>query len=247
VLLLEDLSGARAGDVLAGCSPSEASLVLDAVALFHAGWWGCPLHAVFPWLPRWGGDHRARQERYARQVGPFLQRYGDRLPRAVRAAVERLSGRYAAVLAALDQAPATVIHADLHLDNVLFAPPGTQPPAVVLDWQGVAAGPAAVDVAFFLVGSLAPDQRRATEDDLLRHYHADLASHGLDGYPVERLHHDYRLALLWHLARTVGWLAGADPNRLVGRERALVAAAIGDGRLIAALLDHDAARLVEAI
>ena len=243
VLLLEDLSGARAGDVLRGCSPAEAALVLDAVAPFHAHWWG---RADLPWLPRWAGDYHARQERYARQVDPFLERYGAHLPATVRAAVHGLRRGYAGVLAALDRAPATVIHADLHLDNVLFAPPDTDPPAVVLDWQGVAWGAAAIDVAFFLVGSLAPDDRRSAEDDLLRRYLARLAAHGVAGYPMARMRDDLCLALLWHLAGTVGWLAGADPARLTGRERALAEAAIEDGRLVAALLDHDAARLIDS-
>ena len=46
---------------------------------------------------------------------------------------------------------------------------------------------------------------------------------------------DCRLALLWHLAGTAGWLAGVGPARLVGRERALVEAAVGDGRLVETL------------
>jgi len=243
LLLLEDLAAARPGDVLRGCSPDEAARVLDAVAPLHARWWGRRDPDPFPWLPRWGSDPAARQERYAGQVGPFLERFGGRLPAAIRELVERLRTRYAAVLTALDMAPAAVIHADLHLDNVAFNPQGAGSPAVVLDWQGVARGAAAVDVAGFVFGSLAPDERRAAEEELLRRYHTRLVEQGVGGYPLARLREDSGLALLALLARTVGWLVGADPDRLVGRERELTEAVIGDGRLVAALLDHGTRRL----
>jgi hypothetical protein len=244
VLLLEDVGGARTGDVLAGCSPVEAARVLDAMAPFHAYWWE---RADAPaWLPEWSGDHHTRQQTYAQRVEPFLDRFGASLPPPVRAAVEALRHGYARVLSALDRAPATVIHADLHLDNVLFVPADAERPVVVLDWQSVAKGAAAVDLAFFLVGSLAPDDRRMAEEGLLRRYYECLVEHGMTGYPLARLRDDYRLALLRFLAGIVGWLAGVDFDRLTGRERSLAEAAVGDGRLVAALLDHDAAALVGA-
>jgi len=243
LILLEDLAAGRPGDVLGGCSPEEAGLVLEAVAPLHARWWGWRGADAFPWLPRWGANPAAAQERYAGQIGPFLERFGDRLPSPVRGLVERHRTRYARVLAALGDAPAAVIHADLHLDNVVFDARNAAPSAVVLDWQGVARGAAAVDVVLLVVGSLAPEERRAAEIDLLRRYHERLVAHGVRGYPLERLQDDVRLALLWQLAGTVGWLAGADPDRLAGRERALAEAAVGDGRLVAALLDHAAGRL----
>ncbi len=244
VLLLEDLNTARGGDVLLGCSTVEAESVLRMVAPLHARWWGRT--DSFSWLLRWGGDYAARQERYRGQVEPFLRRFGAQIPDAIRALVVGLQPHYAAVLAALDDAPATVIHADLHLDNVLFNPESVAPPVVVLDWQSVCRGPAAVDIAQFVVGSLAPVSRRAAEAALLAEYHARLVAGGVMGYTMDNLRQDYRLALLWLLAGTVGWLASADMEHLAGRERALVEAAIGDGRLATALLDHEVISLLPA-
>jgi hypothetical protein len=242
VLLLEDLGAGRAGDVLRGCSPDDAAPVMAGLASFHARWWEQP--AAFPWLPRWGGANQARQERYARMIAPFLARYGDHLPGPIRALVERLGTRYGALLAALDATPATIIHADLHLDNIAFNPVGVTPSAVVLDWQSVCCGPAAVDLAPFIVGALAVEERRRVADDLVRHYHTRLLDAGVAGYPIERLREDCRLALVRQVAAVVICLAEADTEHLAGREGALVAAALGDGRLIAALLDCDAASLL---
>lgn len=233
VLLLEDLATARGGDVLAGCSPEEAALVLDAIAPIHAAWWGQPDAAAPAWLPRWAGDPPARQARYAAQLPTFLERFGSRLPPTAIELLDGLRHAYAAVLTELDQAPAALLHGDLHLDNVLFA--GDR--AVILDWPGVARGAGAVDAGFFLVGSLTPDDRRRFGEELLRRYHARLRELGVRDYPFSALRRDACLALAWQLAGTVGWLATADLSVAEGRERDLIEATIGDGRLVGALLD----------
>lgn len=244
VLLLQDFPEARQGDVLDGCSIDEAAFVLEAMARFHARWWGQIETAPFPWLPRWGGDHIARQERLVRQIGPFLERFGNQISPAVHELIERLRTCYADVLAVLDRAPATIIHADLHLDNILFNPPGSDPLAVILDWQSVSWGAAALDVATFLAGSLAVAVRRQSGDDLLRRYHATLTGHGVSGYPLDALRDDCRRALARQLAGTVGWLAGADLAHLPRRERAVTEAALSDGRLVSALIDFDVAAVL---
>jgi aminoglycoside phosphotransferase (APT) family kinase protein len=233
VLLLADLAGGQPGDALAGCTPAQAGAVLDAIAPLHARMWQRPTPGWVPWFVT---DPAANQQRYATRVDPFLERYGHQVPPPVRELVEWLAGGYAAVLTELMAAPATVIHADLHLDNVVFGAAGE--PVVLLDWQSVCRGPAVVDLVEVVFGSLPVADRRATEDDLLERYVARLAESGVDDYPVARLRRDCRAALLRLLAGRVGWLATADPDGLSGRERALLEAAFGDGRLAAALLDH---------
>jgi aminoglycoside phosphotransferase (APT) family kinase protein len=244
VLLLEEIRAARAGDALQGCAPQDAVLVLEAMAPFHAQWWRHPRLGSFDWMPRWAGDVQARQERYSAQVPLFLGRYGEQVPPFVQQIIEQLSTRYAAVLKRLDEAPATLIHADLHLDNILFNPPESVSPVAVLDWQGVSRGAAAVDFAQFVFGALSVEKRRAAEGELLRRYHALLVEQGVSGYTLAQFRDDCRLALLWQLAGTVGWLSSVNLGRLVGRERALVEAALGDGRLFAALEDYEAAVLL---
>ena len=48
ILLLEDISNARVGDNLAGCSTEEARLCFRQIAKFHAEWWESPRLAKFP-------------------------------------------------------------------------------------------------------------------------------------------------------------------------------------------------------
>jgi hypothetical protein len=244
VLLLEDLTAGRQGDVLDGCSIEDATLVIEQIAPFHARWWGerAPLHA----FPRGGGDHDARQERYARQVDLFLERHGDALSAAARSVVDHLRSRLASVLGALAAAPHALIHSDLHLDNIIFDARGAARSAVVLDWQTASVGSAAWDVALFLFGSLSVEDRRAAEAMLLDRYATLIAEHGVHDYGVDDLRRDCELALVAVLAGTVGWLTSLDPNELSDRERTLQEAVLADSRLFAALLDHEVTQLLDS-
>lgn len=236
VLLLEDLTGGIEGDELAGCTPKQAHALLDAVAPLHARLWQRPTPG---WVAPFAADPLASQQRYAKRVEPFLARHGGALPPSVRGLLRRLESNYAAVLAELGRTPHTLVHGDLHLDNVMFFnDPGADRPAVVLDWQGVRRGPAVIDVASVVFGALPSEDRRAAEDDLLRAYAGRLSAHGVESYPLGQLRKDLRLALLCQVAGRVGWLAQADPDELSDREQDLIAAAFGDGRLVAALHDH---------
>jgi hypothetical protein len=245
VLLLEDVSGGRQGDDLVGCSLDDAALVIEELAPFHALWWG--KRAPARRFPRSGGDPRERQERFAQRAEPFLGRYGDSLPPAICSIVDRLRSRLSDVAEAMYSRPQTLIHGDLHLDNMIFDTRSADRSVVVLDWQTVSVGPPAWDVALFLIGSLSVEDRRAAEGELLARYVELLGTYGVRGYSVEDLRRECGLALLVLLAGTVGWLTTLNRDELIGRERALHEAALADGRLSAALLDHDVEALLAPV
>jgi aminoglycoside phosphotransferase (APT) family kinase protein len=226
VLLLEDVGG-RQGDVLAGCSAEEAAGVFEAIASVHAGRWATD------GFPPWTTDPAARQARYAERVDAFLERYGDVVPAPVATIAAALRTRLGEVAEELRAGASTLIHGDLHLDNMLFDAGGR--PVAILDWQSAVIGPPAWDLALFLSSSLAVEERRAAEDGLLRGY---LAALGVPGYTEERLRRDYALALLAVFAGMIGWLAAPEREEATARERAVRRAAVADGRLAAALLDH---------
>jgi hypothetical protein len=242
ILLLEDVSGGRQGDVLLGCSIGDAANVIQELARFHAQWWGD--RAPRSDFPRSGGDLRAREEVYGRQIEPFLARYGDDLPDAMVAVINGLRSRLAAVVEPLYEGPETLAHADLHLDNMIFDPSGAERPVIVLDWQTVSVGPPASDV-LFLSDSLAVEERRAAEATLLEQYVTLLAAQGVPDYSVEELRTDYGRALLLRLVGVIGWLTNITGDDLTPRERALQDATITNGRLAAALLDYDAMALID--
>jgi aminoglycoside/choline kinase family phosphotransferase len=243
VLLFEDLSDGRQGDVLQGCSIHDVEHVIDELAPFHASYWEGR-------APRRGFEPTrdapaAHQERYRRLLEPFFDRYGGALSSEVLRIARQLGSRLAHVAEKLHQGRKTLIHGDLHLDNLIFDPPRGDRSVVVLDWQIASVGPPALDVALLIYDSLGVEERRAGETDLLDRYVTLLFEHGVSDYSAADLRTDCELALLLIFAGTVGWHVTVDRNDLTGRERALQENALAaDGRLVSALLDHGTERLL---
>lgn len=209
LLLLEDIAPAKQGDHLVGATDAEVERVVDAMAAFHAPFWGRTDDPAVAWLPRWklaeGREDRVR--RTAAAVPAYLERGSARLSPAARDLVERLPERLAEGLAALDDAPATAIHADLHLENVLFRPDGTP---VVLDWTDASLGPAAVDFAWFLVFTKRATGPRAVRDALADRYVGRLAARGVRGCGAPRMRRDAAHAAVSILALVVRNAASPD-------------------------------------
>ena len=240
VLVLEDITPARHVDALAGGTADDAWAVLEPLARWHALWWEDLRLSELAWLPRWGGDPDARQLRYRERVDAFLTLHQHRTPDDIVELVLVLREQYAAVIRELAVAPATAIHGDMHLDNVLYHEPRAGQRATIIDWQGVSRGSCALDAMLFLVDALPVEVRREEGDELLQRYFNALVEHGIADYTRERFLRDGRLALLQRFSGTVTWLARAEPDTLEGRERAIVDDIFERGQLFTAIRDYAA-------
>jgi aminoglycoside/choline kinase family phosphotransferase len=219
VLLIEDLGHMRPADQLAGLDEAGCIQVLTAMAPLHRRFWQSDRLRGHFWLLPIDVDARLRhgmfkqsRERFARIMGPD---FTDTLT-WLHAHGEALTRRFVA------EAPETLAHNDLRLDNVIFDGDG----CAFIDWQLVRRGPAAYDVAYFLSGALHEDCDDASVERILRRYHDAL---GVASYPFEAFLRDYRRAMLLHVAS----LASADGVDL-GNERG--------GAMMAAWLRRLAAR-----
>jgi hypothetical protein len=239
VLILEDLGMGRDGDALQGCTIDDARRVVRDMAYFHARWWYAVSASAFSWIPVAGGEPVARQQRYATYAPHFLERHAAQIPDRVRTLVEALVPVFAEVSARSQSAWQTLIHADLHLDNVIFRDDSPDGAVAIIDWQSVSKGLAAVDLSMFVVTSLGPDDRRKAETELLAEYHTVLEEQGVRGYSRDDLLRDYRYGLLRYFGTAVIWLGFVDRSTLAGRELALVDGVIDDGRLVTAVEDHE--------
>jgi hypothetical protein len=183
-LVLEDVLGAEAGDQIAGCGLEDAELAIRSLARVHAPVLGDPHLGTAPWLNQPSPLNQGLLEVL---LPGFLDRYADRITDEH----AEVCKRFVAVLDAWandKRAPLGLVHGDYRVDNLLF---GAQSCHVV-DWQTVSWGPAMLDVAYFLGGSLPVQTRRAHEQDLLRLYYDGLLERGVTGLSWEHVWDEYR-------------------------------------------------------
>lgn len=191
VLILSDLAPARQGDQLAGLGLAGLVPCIDAAARLHAHLWNDPRLAQLPWLARDNGDlvralfpqlYLGFRERYAARLAPEILDVG--------------AGIVAKLDAYLTREPAarTLVHGDLRIDNILFAPDGAT--CWLVDWQTLGRGSGATDLAYLIGTSIAdPFERAAADRPAFDHWIAALVGHGIVPDPAA-LWDDYRVGAL---------------------------------------------------
>lgn len=235
VLVLEDLAPARSGSTVAGCGAAQAELAVTGIARLHSAWWESPELARLDWLLDVDPDPAALREAHDRWWPAFLEQAGHRLCEETREIGKGFRERLAPVLRHLTRVPPrTLVHSDYKLDNLVFDARGGSVPLLVLDWQLLGRGRGVFDVAFLLSQSLAPDDRRALEMDLLAAYHGGLIEGGVRDYPFDQCLHDYRLSLLRRFGSLISTIAAMPFTR----EQIEMHVDVLLPRCCAALVDH---------
>lgn len=192
-LLLDDIDGSAPGQQADGCSATQAQAAIRNLVGLHVPRWNDPglLACSFLMQPDEAMADMMGQVAVSATAG-FLDRYEDELDAAEVTTLREVAPHITAwQLERLD--PIAVIHGDYRLDNLLFS---ADDEAVVVDWQTAAVGPPLRDVAYFLGTCVEPEQRRATEQDLVGEYHAAIAAGGVMGYGLDQCWDDYRLGML---------------------------------------------------
>ncbi len=191
ILLLGDLAPARQGDQLAGLGLDALGPCLDAAAGLHALLWNDARLDALPWLTRDNGEvirtlfpqlYLGFRERYAERLEPDVLDLGAGI-------VERMD-------AYLTRQPAarTIVHGDLRIDNILFAPDGAR--CWLVDWQTLGRGSGASDLAYLIGTSIAdPVERAAADRPAFDRWSAALRRRGIDPDPAG-LWDDYRIGAL---------------------------------------------------
>jgi len=175
VVLLEDLAPASAGDQLKGLSVAEAAAAICELAALHAAGWESPQLARLTWLNRASPEGSALMAAVVTDLHPgFRDRYADRLEPDATTVIGDFVSHVGDYLAAGDS-QRTIVHGDFRADNLLF---GRARP-VVLDWQTCSFGAATGDLSYFLGSSLPVTDRQQHETALVRRYHTELASRGV--------------------------------------------------------------------
>jgi thiamine kinase-like enzyme len=199
VLLLEDLAPAQPGSWLGGASPEQAALALESLARLHARWWGqadCDEIRELNQLIAASFDKEQNlvQELYYSAWPEFLRQQADAIPADVRQFGDAIIGNMKRVDDLSKMGPATLVHGDYRLDNILFGRRDGKLVCWVIDWEDVYFGNAMIDLTWFIGGCLLVEDSQ-DEIDPLRHYHQVLIDEGVRDYNWAACFDDYRRSM----------------------------------------------------
>jgi hypothetical protein len=197
-LVLEDVRDAVQGDQIAGCDVQRARVAMRALADLHAPVYADPALGASPWL---NADSPVTQSLTLQLLPGFLERYRGRIAPAHVDLCERFVSSVDGWLADR-RPPLGLVHGDYRLDNMLFGS-GAARPVTVVDWQTVSWGPMMLDAAYFLGGSLAVEDRRGHERELLGEYHARMLERGAQDLDWEACWEGYRRQCLFGILMTI--------------------------------------------
>ena len=79
ILLLEDMTSARQGDSVAGCSLTEARLAIRELAKFQSAWWESPDLRALEWIPVKDVEGNVYQEVYPEAWALLVAKAKDRM------------------------------------------------------------------------------------------------------------------------------------------------------------------------
>lgn len=190
LLLIEFFGDMRPGDQLAGLDVPACQQVLRSIAPMHKKYWQQPQLDEHFWLLEMDVDARIRQGMFKQHVDHYAQVMGAE----VASHLDWLKQNGEALTHAfVADAPNTLIHCDLRLDNVVF----NGDDCAFIDFQLVRNGPAAYDVAYFVTSALHADASSDDEEAVLQTYF-----HALDApdYTFETFKRDYQRGLMMVLA-----------------------------------------------
>ncbi|MGV8995602.1 MAG: phosphotransferase [Parvibaculaceae bacterium] len=238
-LLLEDVSPARAGDELAGCTLTEAKLALANLAGLHAPMWNNAAFEEPGILARPTLENAGRFGGFmAKSVEAFHEKHKDRFSSDVLSVITRFAPHFERWHCASGRNMA-LTHNDYRLDNLLFTESDT-PECVAVDWQTFMVAHPGSDVGLMLGASVPTEIRRAHEEELLRAYYDRLTALGVKNYSFDECVEDFCFGTFLGVKNAVIGLRAVTMT-----DRGLAMFDVKLKRACATILDHDALSLLE--
>jgi hypothetical protein len=239
-LVLADAHPATAGAQERGCSLAQARAALLNLAGLHAPFWNSPILAEEAgWLRMTEARVEMLAGLHVRSTGTFLDWYADAFT-PQEADILRRSADLTPRWMLTDFGRNAVLHGDYRLDNLLFAP-DEDGPVLAVDWQTLDIGLPGRDLAYFLATALEIEERRRSEQNLVRAYHDQLVAYGLTGFSLETCQTDYRLGMLQVPFITVVGCVVSPVERTLAGDRMFISMA---KRAIRAIEDLEVLELV---
>ena len=195
ILLLEDLAPGEPSDQVVGADRETSREVIEQFARLHAKWWNSPKLEQYEWA-KWlltampmeqGREMLKKSMTEVEETGKF-----DAYPELKR------------LMPMLDPLfkfepappfPFTLTHGDLRSDNII-KPSEKGGRFAILDWQLSGVGDPVNDIVRWMVQSISIEDRRETEQELLKLYHDRLVEYGIKGYSYKKFINAYRTNLV---------------------------------------------------
>ncbi len=202
MILMQDMTPARQGDQIAGCSVAVARRAILELVGLQAPTWCDP-----GWYELLGrvedGPFADMRGLYNSTMPGFVERYAD--------VMEAEHIRFIQAIGAAQECPMYEFHGphfalehyDFRLDNVLVGGTAEAPQVTTVDWQSVRVGKPLSDVAYFIGSGLPTQVRREVEMDLLREYHQALLAAGVRDFSWQDCYREYRKGIFSGFAVSV--------------------------------------------
>ena len=242
VMLLEDMAPGEPSDQVTGTSRETSRQVIEQFASLHARWWNSEKLDGFSWA-KWIINEMPMEEGLARlqesiqeveETGSFdaypeMKRLIYLLPLLFR-------------MQPAPPYPFSLTHGDLRSDNII-QPSAEGGEFCVLDWQLAGKGDPVNDIARWMAQSITIEDRKETEQELLKLYHAKLIEHGVTGYSYKAFINGYKINLVVILVMFSMTIDGVD--RSSDRAKALFHQFYS--RLDSALVDWELEKLLKVL
>jgi len=241
VLVMEDLGHMSRIDQVVGATRTEAEAAMAGLAKFHAHYWDHhdldELSATF--LPL---DNPIYHAALPDVFGAGWAALKANEPGLINARVEEFGDNYGAHLANMlagINTPRTLVHGDYRADNLMLDQAGN---LAVIDFQIMAVGSPAFDVAYFISQSVTTETRRELGEELLSLYHETLRGAGVD-YSMEEFTASFQTALsfclIYGVASFAAWESFGDRQKDLMRAMA--------SRTVATIIDADSLATLPAL
>jgi thiamine kinase-like enzyme len=223
MVLAEDVSATRGAtfpDAAVHIDQRQAQSMVREMARYHGGLWEDPrLDSEWTTLR----DAQTWQQKFNGSTGMdagavFAFRFArDEIPAELHARRREIRPAFARSLAVNVQLPRTLLHQDVHPRNWFHLPDGA---LHLYDWQGIAKGNWALDLAYALSAALDTEDRRAWERQLLELYLDELGAAGGKPPSFDDAWLAYRQQMLhglvfWTYTLLVGKLSELQPESYV--------------------------------
>jgi hypothetical protein len=215
-LLLEDVSVNYLSYPASQLAPTlrETEQILEALARWHAFWWGHPLlntnlanFSVEVELNELTTQATSLFKNWAAFMSDRLSPERNELIQKNYHIIEQLLSKR---LAKLDHL--TIAHKDPHIGNFLYPRQHLESSALIIDWDTWGIDFGVSDLVGFMAMFWFPERRLRYEKTLLKRYYERIVELGVRGYSWEDCLYDYRLALSKTIYRPLSQWARGVPT-----------------------------------